>query len=50
MFEKVFDTVASFFSKLSCSVKCCANEVKVSSPKSRRLSKPKSPLRRQRTI
>ena len=32
MFEKVFDTIVSFFSKLSCNVKCCSNEVKVPSP------------------
>jgi len=49
MLGQVVDTVVRFFSKLHCNIKCCSNTVKVSSPK-RRPYKPRSPVRRQRTI
>ena len=49
MLGQVVDTVVRFFSKLHCNIKCCSNTVRVSSPK-RRPYKPRSPVRRQRTV
>ena len=62
MLGQMVDTVVRFFSKLHCNIKCCSNTVRVSSPArgggpsrggsplKRRPYKPRSPVRRQRTI
>ena len=48
MLGQIIDTIVRFVSKLHCNIKCCSNTVKVSSP--RRRYKPRSPVRKQRTI
>ena len=49
MLGQVIDSIVRFVSKLHCNIECCSTTVKVSSPK-RRPYKPRSPVRKQRTI
>jgi len=49
MLRKVFDALVRFAGNLNCNIKCCSSTVKVSSPKKQRY-KPRSPVRKQRTI
>ena len=58
MLGQIIDTIVRFVSKLHCNIECCSTTVKVSSPCNpgagdagpKRRYKPRSPVRKQRTI